>query len=151
MSALDRNTLLSEALRAIQNQRAWLKVVVLPPMAQVLAGNVNTAQLLQFVDNLKAALQVMQAQVNAAGAPLAAYAQEQINVPGYDPAADHNTLVGQLNSCINWVTTNFPKDAGGFMMGYTLNADGSRTMATFTSAQTAQLLTLINAAQATLA
>lgn len=148
MSALDSNTLLSDALRLIQQQRAWLKVVVLPAMAQSLAGTVNVNTILQFVDNLKAALQVMAANASVPG--LAAYAQAQIGVPSYDPVADYNTLVTQLNDCIAWVTSNFPKDTGGFMQAYTLNADGSRTQATFTSAQTAQLLTRINTALATL-
>ena len=144
MSALDTNTLLSKALEAIQQQRAWLKVSVLPAMVATLGGTSNANQIFQFVDNLRATLQAMG---TAAATPgLAAYAQTQISQPTYDPVADYNALVADLNAIIAWVTTNFPKDVGGFVQAYTLNADGSRTPATFTSAQTAGLVTLINTA-----
>ncbi len=41
--------------------------------------------------------------------------------------------------------TNFPKDSGGFIQAFTLNTDGTRTPASFTSVQTVGLQTLIQA------
>lgn len=148
MSALDTNTLLSNALNAIQQQRGWLKNVVFPSAVSVLSGSSNANQIFQLVDNLRASLQVMGSNATVPG--LAAYAQTQINQAAYDPVADYNALVAEVNAIIAWVVTNFPKDTGGFAQALTIQPDGSRTPTTFTAAQTAQLVALINTALAQL-
>ena len=110
---------------------------------QLLTGTVTANQVFQIVDNLRSPLQIF-AQV-AAIPGIAAYAQAQFNDATYDVATEFTNMVNAVNSVVNWVVTNFPKDTGGFAQAYTLAADGSRTPATFTPTQTAGLTSAINA------
>ena len=56
---------------------------------------------------------------------------------------DTDAIINAGLGVIGWVVTNFPKDAQGFVQAYTLQADGSRTAATFTPSQTAGLRTAL--------
>lgn len=58
--------------------------------------------------------------------------------------ADCGTCATAAQTCITWIVTNFPS-SGGFLQAEKLNADGSRTPASFTPAQTAGLQTDLQA------
>ncbi len=69
--------------------------------------------------------------------------------------ADHSyielvhDMFGAAQSVISWVIANFPA-SGGFLQAYTLNADGSRTPRSFSTAQTAGLQTALTSFVATI-
>ena len=92
-----------------------------------------------------------QLQSYAAIPGMAAYAQQQLNTPTYDVVTEFNNMIAALQAVIAWVVNNFPKEVDGFLKDTTtINADGSRTAATFTSAQTSGWVTQLNAFIATI-
>lgn len=84
------------------------------------------------------------------GGVLAAYAREQENDPTYDVVADFTAWKNSLFAIRDHILTTFPKDANGFLLFLTFNADGSTATRNFTAAQCAQLASLIDAAILTL-
>lgn len=62
-------------------------------------------------------------------------------LPGYagNLVNDTDAIINAGLGVISWVVGAFPKDAQGFAQAYTLQADGSRTAASFTPAQTVGL------------
>lgn len=75
-------------------------------------------------------------------------------IPGLDTYATSlgysGSMVSDCNGCITaaqaitaWVVANFPTEADGFLKDFKLNADGSRTPASFTPAQTGGLQTAL--------
>ena len=110
--------------------------------------NVNTDWVFQFCDQMRFASANLVAQGSIAG--LNAYATA--NIPGYSGTftTDGEAIVTAIANCIAWVAANFPKDSQGFLQGYTLNGDGSRTETSFTPTQTAGLQTLLTTLIATI-
>ena len=132
----------AQGLLTAMQQAAWIKQQAQGAVT-MLASNVTANQVFQIVDNLRSPLQIF-AQV-AAIPGITAYAQAQFNDPTYDVATEFTGMVNAVSAVVSWVVTNFPKDSGGFAQAYTLAADGSRTAAVFTPAQTTGLTTAINA------
>ena len=66
-------------------------------------------------------------------------------IPGYSGSmtADINATTAAGQNVINWIVTNFPKDAQGYAQAYTINANGSRSAAQFAPSATAGLRTLL--------
>jgi hypothetical protein len=111
-----------------------------------LQGTVDTNWVFQFLDTTSAFISDMNKWKAVAG--LDTYATAQ----GYSGtlSTDITSCVTAATACIAWVTTNFPA-SGGFIQGFTLNADGTRTPRTFTSAATAGLQTALTSFIATIA
>lgn len=110
------------------------------------ASSVSTDWVFALLDQLRNVVSSLNALKTTQG--LDAYASAQWPTYTGTLSTDIGTVVTNATSCISWVTSNFPTDTGGFLMGYTLNADGSRTARQFTPAQTAGLVaalqTLVN-------
>lgn len=132
---------LQKALNDAQNQAAWIKGICQQAVIS-LTGTVDANFVFQLLDNLRAAISMLNADAAVPG--IAAYAQAQFSNSGYNISAEFTAMVNDLNSVVSWVVANFPKDTGNFLQAYTINADGSRTAATFTSAQTAGLTSALN-------
>lgn len=128
-------------LAAAIQQAAWVKQQAQAGVA-LLSGTVNVNQLFQLIDNLRAPLGIFNSVASIPG--IGAYAQAQFDDPGYDVVAEFTAMVNALQACIDWIVNNFPADAQGFIQAYKLNADGSRTASTFSSAQTAGLASALN-------
>lgn len=112
------------------------------------AGNVDTVWVFLLLDKLRALISAANGWAAVAG--INAYATAQL--PGYAGTltTDIQAVITAAQACIDWVVTNFPKDSTNtWLLGFSLNADGSRTARNFTPAQTAGLRTalqsLINA------
>jgi hypothetical protein len=103
-----------------------------------LAGTVDTSFIFPMLDQLRGFIASINTWKAIAG--LDSYATAQ----GYTGSlnADCTTATNAAQGCITWVFTNFPT-SGGFLQAETLNADGSRTLRTFTTAQTAGLQTAL--------
>jgi hypothetical protein len=141
-------TSLADVLSQVQSYAAGIKQQASAAVT-VLAGNtVNTAYVFAMLDQLSGVITNLNALKNVAG--LNAYATA--NIPGYAGTltTDITAVVNAAQTCISWISTNFPVDAGGFIQAYKLNADGTRIMTTFTSVQTAGLQTALNALVATI-
>ena len=135
---------LTKAMQTAQ----WLQMVCSQAAATMQAGTVSSDLVLQLLDNLRQATTAFQGVAAIPG--IAAYAQAQFNDATYNIATEFTTMTNALAAALSWITTNFPKDAQGFSQSYTINADGSKTPASFTSAQTAGLVTALNAVAATI-
>lgn len=103
------------------------------------SGNVSTDWVFNLLDQLNGSIANLNTMKAVAG--IDAYASSQWPTYTGSFSADITTTQNAITTCINWVSSNFPKDAGGFLEGYTLNADGSRTPRQFTPAQTTGLVT----------
>ncbi len=108
-----------------------------------LASNVNATQVFQILDDIRSQLTVFNQVAAIPG--IGGYAQAQFNDNTYNVATEFSAMVAAVQGVVDWTVTNFPKGAGGFLQAYTINADGSRTAAVFTPAQTAGLTTALNA------
>ena len=131
----------AEAFIQFMNQMRWIKQQAQAGVS-VLAGNVSSTQVFQLMDNLRSPLTLLAAVAAVPG--MATYVQAQLNQPTFDAAGWFNGVVSAINGIVSWVTSNFPKDAAGFIESQTINADGSRSDASFTPAQTAALTTALN-------
>jgi len=136
--------LAGEAYRSIRDNAANWKAQAQNANIS-LAGTVNTDFIFRMLDQLGGAISSLNQWKAIAG--LDTYATGQ----GYTGtiSADCTTTVSAAQNCISWVVTNFP-NSGGFLQSHTLNADGSRTPRTFTTAQTAGLQTALTSFIATI-
>jgi len=108
-------------------------------------SSVSSEFIFRLLDQLSAAVIALNTWKNVAG--LNAYATGQ----GYTGTmlTDCTATAAAAQACIDWVVANFP-NSGGFLQAQTLNADGSRTLRTFTPAQTAGLQTTMTSFVATI-
>lgn len=97
-------------------------------------GSISADLIINFVQESVASKSRMQTLAAVPG--LAAYAQSQESDGSYDVAAEYSAMIGGINSCIAWVDANFPKDAGGFLLKETMDADGTIAPRSFTTAST---------------
>lgn len=125
---------LHHALDVVQNYAAQAKDRATSAVATMAAGPVETTFVFNLLDQLNGLIANLNAVKNTSG--LNAYATSE--VPGYtgNMLNDITATVNAAQSCIDWVVTNFPVSTP-WLLAFQLNADGSRTMRSFTSVQTA--------------
>lgn len=112
------------------------------------AGDVLASRIIEMFLVLRVDRNALASQAATPG--LGAYAQSQKNAPTLDIVAEFNAVLAATDSVTTWITTNFPKDGGGYILAQSFGADtmGERT---FTPAQTAGLRTVLDALIATIA
>ena len=86
----------------------------------------------------------------AATPGLAQYAKDQENDQAYDVVAEFQTMNAALVNARDTLIGMFPKDGNGFLLYQTLNANGQVVSRTFTAAQLAAAVPLLNSAIATI-
>jgi hypothetical protein len=81
---------------------------------------------------------------------IADYAQAQENDPTLDIAAEFTGMVNAITAARDWIATNFPKSANGFVEVYQI--DGTKRFAdpSFTAATLTNLLPLLDAITASI-
>lgn len=114
-----------------------------------LAGNVNSDMVFRLVDETRSAISILNQQAAVPG--IGAYAQQQFNDATYDVAAEFSNMVAKLTAVVTWIFNNFPKDGSGFLLGYTINADGSRAPRVFAPASTVGLKAAVDGVIAAIA
>ncbi len=132
--------LAGDAYTAIRYNAAGYKAQAQNALASCQAGPVNSDFVFRLLDQTAAAINALTQWESVSG--LNTYATNQ----GYagTMTTDCGAVITAAQAILSWVVANFPT-SGGFLQAYTLNADGSRTPRSFTSAQTAGLQTaLIN-------
>jgi hypothetical protein len=142
------NTALPSIVGNLQNLALSVKSQAQNALISLQTGPVNSAFIFQFLDQMRGLIAQLNSWTSVAG--LNAYATA--NMPGYAGTltADIAAVVSAGQACIAWIVANFPVDSGGFLQAEKLNADGSRTSTSFTSAQTAGLQTALQAFIATI-
>lgn len=132
--ALTQNSL-AYALNVVQNYAAQAKDRATSANAVMAAGPVDTIFIFSLLDQLNGLIANLNVVKNTVG--LNSYATT--NVPGYagTMTTDITSTVNAAQACIDWVVSNFPKDTTAvWLLGFQLNADGTRLPRSFTSAQT---------------
>lgn len=139
MSLQSANILLpGDAYGLIRGNATGYKAQAQNALASAQGGPINTDFVFRMLDQVAGAINALTIWKAVAG--LDAYATSQSYPQSI--VGDCNASITAAQAIISWVTTNFPS-SGGFLQGYTLNADGSRTPRSFTTAQTAGLQTAL--------
>ncbi len=137
--------LAGEAFTAIRVNAAGWRAQAQNANISLAAGNVDTNFIFRMLDQLNGAITALTTWKAVTGLDTYATAQAYTGTMSSDCAA----TITAAQTCITWVVTNFPA-SGGFLQGYSLNADGTRTARTFTPANTAGLQTNLTAFVATI-
>lgn len=105
------------------------------------AGTTSRDQVLALVVNLRE----WRARLAAAAAVpgVGQFAKDQYANQAYDVVAQFAAMLAAVDAVIAQITGSFPKAVSGEVLERVLNADGSITMGTFTAAQLATLVTLL--------
>lgn len=137
------NASLGVVLSQLQSTVDGIKQKASTAVTVLAANNVNTAYVFSTLDQLSGVIGNLNTYKNVAG--LNAYATA--NIPGYAGTltTDIASVTSACQACIDWVVAN----TSG-VVWYTLNADGTRAMATFTPTQTAGFRTALNTLVATI-
>jgi hypothetical protein len=115
--------------------------------AQSLAGPVSSSSLLGFL--VAVAEAKTRLNVYSAVPGLAAYAQEQVDDPTLNIAAEFGALVDALDDIRDWGIANFPA-SGGYLLAVQFTADGRTTDRQFSTAALATFRTQLDALIATI-
>jgi hypothetical protein len=113
-----------------------------------LAGPVAGPSIIRFCGDLADARDVFTRLAAVPG--LGAYAQEQVADPALDIAASFNAMVSAIDATRSWITTNFPKDGGGYLLALQFNGQGRTIERTFDTATLAGFRTQLAALIATI-
>ena len=137
-----------KALDKIMERALYIRSMAQRAVAR-LATNTGADYILALLDELNAG----RAELNSyASTPdLAGYARDQLNSPSYDVVTEYGATMAAMQNVSAWVVANFPKDANGFVLSHTMDAEGVRTPRQFTPAQTSGLVTQLNALISTIA
>ncbi|HYD52602.1 MAG TPA: hypothetical protein VEA99_08245 [Gemmatimonadaceae bacterium] len=148
MAFLVSTQTLSQAWEDAQNIARATKNAALAQRTASLAGPVPATSILHFERELRSYRDRLQALAALPG--IAAYVTGLANTPaGYDVTAEFNAMQAQIAATINWIRTNFPRDAGGYLLERQWAADGL-TDRTFTTAALAGYRTQLDALLAAL-
>lgn len=134
--------LLSLVLEDIDRRAINVKGYCQRTRDQAAAGNIPSATILDVLVRL---IQDRTALQSAASTPgIADFARDQKDNQALDVVAEFTAMVAAISGAIEWVTTNFPKDGGGFLLAQTFGATGPIDRQ-FTPAQTAGFRTQLDA------
>lgn len=139
--ALKLNTyLLDVAVKNIQSKGRTVKDAAVMIKAKIDAGPIPSDEVVNIMRHLKMAHDAF---AEAKAAPgLNAYAITEFNDPLLDYVAETEAVMAACVTCFNWVNTNFPKDANGYLLKDKI-VNGVIENRIFTQAQTAGLSTAL--------
>ena len=112
------------------------------------AGPVSLSEILGLHDLLATTLVRWTAIAQISG--LAAYVQAQEGDPAYNVGAEFTAMASAAEGTADWIEANVPKDAQDRVGTFTFEADHSRSVPQFTTAQTAGLRTQLDLLIATI-
>ena len=132
----------SEAFTTAKNLARGVKLTAQSNISQFGNASINRDQVLALAMNLREWRIALAAVASTPG--LAQYAKDQYGDQDYDVAAEFTAMTNAIDAVISGIHTAFPTDnSGGELKEKVLNADGSVTMRTFTAANLASLVTLL--------
>ena len=128
--------LLSFILDDIDRRVAGVKLLGTQVRTESLAGAIPSTRILNLFINLQ---QERIALVAAAATPgIVQFARDQKNNQTLDVVVEFTAMLVALDAVIAWISTNFPKDAGGFLLARSFSGT-TIVDRMFPSAQTAGL------------
>lgn len=137
------SVLISEqAFDRIRNEVAQSKAFLMNNRAAMVQATVLATVPLAVIQHFGQIIPSINALVLTPG--LAQYAKDQTNDPSYDVVAEFNTMRNAMNSARDSLIATFPKDGNGFILYQTINANGTIATRTFTSAQLAAAVALVD-------
>lgn len=131
---------LDTALSTIQQKAKLVRDAAVNVKAQVDAGPVPSDVVVGIMRNLKIQYDIINAAKVVPG--LNAYARNEFDDQALDYVAEVNAALAAMATCYNWVNTNFPKDASGYLLKDKI-VNGEIVNREFTQAQTAGLSTAL--------
>lgn len=142
---------LTAALVSAQQTATNLKYLAQSTATACAAGPVSANVLLQMMDTMVRA----KATLNAAAAVpgMAQYAKDQYNNQSLNIATEFTAMVNAIDTAATQIAANIPKGTagqGGWMLTQKFAADGSVTVRTFSTAETAAIVTALNTLAATI-
>ena len=132
---------LAKAYSKAQNESIRVKAFATQARNALIAGNISANAVIQIMSNLKSTIEVWDSVSSLSG--IAAYARDQEDDQTYNVVAEFLAMRNGAVAVRDWVITNFPKSAGGFIEKDTLESDGAISVRVFTPAQTAGLQTAL--------
>jgi hypothetical protein len=108
-----------------------------------LAGPIAGTSIVRFCGDLADARDTFTQLAAVSG--LGAYAQEQVADPALNIANEFTAMLNAIDSTRTWITTNFPKDGGGFLLAVSFDANGRTVERTFDTATLAGFRTQLAA------
>ncbi len=148
-STVSSTVALEEALKQLTSYAGLVKQRTQGLLNASNAGPVDGAEIVNYLRDLVVAKTRLAARASTPG--IAAYAQSQYNDANLDIVAEYNTMFSAINNTIDWIRTNFPKDASGYLLYEQINTDGSVLYRSFSPAQLSTFRTQLTALQATIA
>lgn len=141
-----RQTTLASALLEIMTIASAVKsrasALSVQSAAQPVAGSSIIAAMRQFIESRARLLTL------AAVPGLGAYAQEQLNDATINVANEFSALTAGLDQIRDWMETNFPKNAAGYLLREQFDSNGRVAERFFSPAELAQLRTRLDALSA---
>ncbi len=148
MSFPATNQNLADAYRLLKGRAADVRAQSISLRAASLAGPVAADRILNFAQMLARSKTEMLALAAAPG--LAAYAQAQENNAGLNIVTEFNLMTAQIDSTVAWIVANFPQDANGFKLAFSLAATGVPVYRNFDTATLATFRTTLDSLIATI-
>jgi hypothetical protein len=139
----------SDAYANIKRQANASKAYLQQKRQEMTAATVSASVPFAVIQHFAAVLPLLATWAATAG--LAAYAQAQENDPAYDVSAEYVAMRNAMQSARDQLIATFPKDGSGFLLYQTMNADGTVALRTFTAAQLAPTVALLDSVIATIA
>ena len=139
----------AQAFEQIRSQALSLKSYLTTARASMAAPISSALIALEVIERLGQVIASMNALATTPG--LAVYARDQVNDQSYDVAVEFDAMRVAMVAAKDNLAASFPKDASGFLLYQTLNANGTRATRTFTSAQMVSAVAAIDGVIATIA
>lgn len=131
----------------VQDEAVRLKTFSQTAKATLQRGPVDGNLIIHIMTTIVAGIVVLDDVAAMAG--IVEFAKDQENDPTYDVAVEFTAMRAAAVSVRDWIITNFPKDAGGFILKDTLELSGAVTVRQFSPTDTfplrTELQTLIDA------
>lgn len=142
------NQNLGDAYRLLKGRAADVRGQSVTLRAASLAGPVAADRILNFAQVLARSKTEMSTLSTVPG--LAEYAQAQENNPTLNIATEFGLMITQIDATVAWIVANFPQDASGFKLAFTLLAAGVPVYRTFDTASLSTFRTTLDALIATI-
>lgn len=139
---------LDSAFQAIRMQARDSKVYLQNQRALMAAPSCSALVPYQVIKHFAVVIPALNTWAATQG--LVAYAQQQVNDPSYDIAAEFTAMRNAMVSARDGLIGMFPKDGSGFLLFLSLDALGNDVVRTFTQAQLAPAVSQIDAVIATI-
>jgi hypothetical protein len=136
------------AWQVIRSTAAAIKVRSVGLNTLSLAGSVGSSALLDYLQWLLDRRADLAAYAATPG--LAVYAQDQVNNPSLNITTEFNAMTAAIDNLRAWMTTNFPKNGGGFLLSHTFDGAGRLVDRLFTTGDLATFRTELQAVIATI-